>query len=178
MNKITVAFSIHTDGAIGSKIIAASENRNYSHALVILPLEGMDVIFQASRGMVNMIAAENFLKKNTISVSYDYYISDELFTILKTNLIKKLGTPYGTTQLIWIGFMKLLQIKTWPAIIYKKITNGESEEICSELVSGVVQLIDPCVDFSDVQLDFITPSDLDKKLLTQGSWKWREDGQA
>lgn len=174
MKRITIAFSNNI--AIGSKIIAASESRNYSHALIIFELGGIEVVFQASHGMVNMVSLKRFLLTNNIVVSYDYYISDEIFDVIKTNSIMKLGIPYGTMQIIYIAIMKLLNIKTIPKRLYDLITNKNKQEICSELVSESIVIIDPLIDFSNNQLDFISPSDLEEKLLNQGHWKRRNDG--
>lgn len=177
MNKLTVAFSKRTDGAIGSELIAVSESRQFSHALMIFELEGIPVVFQASHGMVHMTPLTRFLEKNAILVEYDYYLSDKVFDKVKKQAINKLGIPYGTMQLIYIAVMKLFQIRQWPTRIYNRIKNGASQEICSELMADMIPTIDPCVDFTGIQMDFITPSTLEYKLFTQGSWKWREDGE-
>lgn len=150
--------------AIGSKIIAASEARNYSHAFILYAdaVSNKQVIFQASHGYVNIVSLVNFLEYNIISHTYKLSVGREKFKQFCIFRDENVGNKYSRKQIIWLFFAKLLQIKRWPSVIYNCIKNGPSEEICSELAERVLALLEnpPVIE----QLDQFTPSDLDSLL--------------
>jgi len=158
--------------AIGSKFIAIAEARNYSHAYIryICPITKEMMVFQASHGMVHEINYEHFKKDNIPALYYELEVNDVAFLRFFKFMQKNKGKHYSRLQICWFTLKKLLQIHKWPDRIYNLIKNGDSEFICSELATMVVDLVDNAIDMYiiDYQLDQISPSDLDTILSESG----------
>ncbi len=161
---VSIIFTKPIKRKIGADLIAFSERRSYSHAAIVFNWNGQDMIFQSSHGMVNVLSLKKFISVNNIIKRYDYSINEQTNSKLITFIQDNLGTPYGFFQLIIIGIMKLVQIKSLSKQLYLKLKDGHDEFICSELALAVANIIDPRIDISNIQPDFFTPSDLDRLL--------------
>jgi len=150
--------------AVGSKIIAESEKQPFSHAYIryLCPITGENMIFQASRGLVNCSHIDNFLVDNLIVKEYEFDCSTEQFAEFYRFKVKALGKKYSKKQILWLCIKKLLHVHTWPNKIYDVIKNGESESICSETAALVCIILG--IHIENNQLDQFSPSDLDKIL--------------
>jgi hypothetical protein len=144
---------------IGSDIIKSVEKRPFSHVYIrTTDCDGMDMIYQASEGMVNCITYDGFktanipIKEYKLSGTQQQY--NDIIYFLKTNL----GVSYSYSQIAAISIKKLFHVEI-------DLHNGTQEEICSELGSRVAKL-----DGINVgnDLDFTTPSDLDE-ILTKNN---------
>ncbi len=167
--KITIGFSRRNKFAIGSWLIAESEKRPYSHAYIRfrLPEVNEEMIFQASKGSVNLIHIDRFKEHNIIVKEYDIIIDRSIFFKFYKFVAQNLGKKYSKSQILWLTLAKLLQIKKWPSRIYDIIKNGESEEICSELALRVFELLGYRLP-ENVDVEQFTPSDLDELLSSRG----------
>ncbi len=161
---VSIIFTKPIKRKIGADLIACSERRPYSHAAIVFNWNGEKMIFQSSHGMVNVLSLKKFMTINNIVKSYDYNIDEQTNIKLIRFIQENLGSPYGFFQLIVIGIMKLIQIKSLTKQLYLKVKDGHDEFICSELALAVADIIDPRIDISNIQPDFFTPSDLDHLL--------------
>lgn len=141
---------------IGSKIIAESEKRNYSHAYIRFACEvtGVQLVYQASLGMVNAYSYELFKAHNVIVEEYILTASGREQDIeLLTFLQKNLGKPYSKIQIMLLTLKKLFNFEV-------KYSNNDAEFICSELAARIVLVVLPEANVNN--LDYYTPSDLNK----------------
>lgn len=154
---ITIAFSSAKNRfALFGRLIETVESRPFSHALVIYkdPILGVDMVFQASRGLVNQCSLEHFLKKNDIQVSYTLPTTKKQFEIFYSFMIQMLGVKYGWLEILGIGLKKLLHLES-------PFKDGLVTVICSELCAQVCKILD--VNMPE-HVDSITPSDLNELL--------------
>lgn len=142
--------------AVGSKIIAKTEKRPYSHVYIRnSDLEtGLEMVYQASHGYVNAITYSNFKLDNIVVKEYALVTDMNMYLDTLCFIKRRLGIPYSRMQLILIGIKKLLHFEV-------NIRNGEHAEICSELGERVANHlgIKPTVDF-----DYVTPKEVDHML--------------
>lgn len=138
---------------IGSKAIQEGEKRNYSHVYIRYsdPTTNVNLICQASHGLVNEMATDIFLTHNVIVKEYNIKLNFTEFVEILTFLRKNLGKPYSKLQLVFIGIKKLLHFEV-------RVSNNDSSFICSELAGRVCQILG--IEIKD-KLDYVTPSDID-----------------
>lgn len=138
---------------IGSKIIAESEKRDYSHAYIRFNSKttGISIVYQASLGMVNAYNYDLFKEHNV--VVEEYIVSTDKHTEILTFLQTNLGKPYSKIQILTLSLKKLLGFEV-------KYKNNDSEFICSELALKIIQIVRPDAKYENQ--DYCTPSDLNK----------------
>jgi hypothetical protein len=141
---------------LGSTAIQLAEKRDYGHAYVKFfgPLTKKPLIAQASHGSVNMMALPVFLENNIVVKEYSISCSDEEFLDIMNFICDHLGLPYSQTEIILIAIKKIirLQLKTY---------NTDKYFICSKFADMICGFVGVQ---SKVELDYITPSDLDTTL--------------
>ncbi len=158
--EITIGFS-HASSAwmIGSKIIEDVEKRPFSHVYVkVTDLDGIPMVYQASHGMVNCVTYQGFKTANTVVKEYTLQCTPKQYQDTIIFLKENLGVPYSQSQIVMIGIKKVFHVEM-------NLHNGINEEICSELGARVCQILGINV---GNDLDFTTPSDLDK-ILTKNN---------
>lgn len=137
-----VATSAPNSFKIGAELIKFYQGTEFSHVLII----NGDLVYQASHGLVNCTHIDNFIVDNKIINFYE--VPDTSVDLDFIN--KQLGKKYGTLQLVFIPFLKLVKAKSKG--------NGNQKFICSEFVGKALRL-----DWVD---DTTTPLDIDKYLRT------------
>lgn len=159
---IVVGFSRAKESwKIGSKVIATSEKRPYSHAYIRIKdsVTGIELVYQASLGMVNAYNYKLFKEHNIVVEEYNISIDDfkkvEILTFLQTNL----GKPYSKAQILFLTLKKLFKFEV-------RYQNNDQEFICSELAIRIIQIVMPETKISNV--DYYTPSDLNKLINELG----------
>lgn len=154
--EMVIGFSRAKDSwKLGSKIIAESEKRDYSHAYIkIIDLvTEVPLVYQASLGMVNVYNYDLFLEQNVVVEEYVIRASQTQYKEILTFLHKNLGKPYSRTQVLMLSIKKLLRFE----VDYK---NGDESFIYSELAARIILMVMP--DENVNNLDYYTPSDLNK----------------
>ena len=155
---IIVGFSRNKEWyKVGSVAIELAEKRPYSHAFLQFtdPFTQRDMIAQAAHGMVNEMSFTRFTEENTVVRTYSFEITPDQFHQLLQTIQDNLGMPYGYLELIWIAIKKLLRIQV-------NIHDHNDTYICSEFVGMLLQTLDI---LKPDNLDFLTPSDLEKLIL-------------
>jgi len=143
---------------IGSKVIALSEDREYSHAYIRFPhpSTGSHMVAQASNGMVNMENYQYFIVNNVIVKEYKITCSDVMFNqIVLRYVTESLGKPYGYMDLILIAIKKAFHFEI-------KLADIMDFAICSQFAASICQLFGMKV--SDA-INYVTPSDLETILI-------------
>lgn len=134
------------------KVIA----RPYDHVYIRFPgvSSGKDLIFQASKSMVNLYSSRIFNDQNTSIKEYEINCSMDQYIALWAFIDDNLGTPYSLIEDFGILLMKVFKLKKQP------FNRGMSAQFCSKLgvivcqIMGIVILDDPStVDPS--RLDYI-----------------------
>ncbi len=145
--------------AIGSKVIQLVEKRNFSHVYMRYnhPLSKVELVTQASHGMVHQTSFELFKEANTVVEEYEFNIDTEKVKPFLEFIHKNLGKSYSRTQLVWIGIKKIVGVEV-------NIHNEDSSYICSELIARICEVIN-IVNTSDE--DFITPSNLNEMIKSK-----------
>jgi len=133
-DNLIIGFSRSSGFKPFSWAIRLFEGSKYSHTYVKLynrHFNDFD-IYQASKGMVNHVVEENFLKENTMVAEFSIPIEPKAKLEL-INLIRyKLGKPYSTLTIIGI-FLAKFGIKS------RRFFKGEDSYICSELVARALK---------------------------------------
>lgn len=148
---------------IFSTLIQLVEKRPYSHAYFkyTCPISNIVMVSQASHGLVNEVSYAIFLQENIpveeIDINLDKKDALGILLYCKT----KQGTKYGFDQILNSLIKK----------ITKKSTNHNNQEkrmICSEYVIRGIQQVRIYFGRDVLNLDEVTPSDLNKLLK---DWK-------
>lgn len=158
--KIIIGFSrAKSPWKIGSKVIQLVEKRPFSHAYMkyTSSYTKVDLVSQASHGMVNCFNYDIFLEDNVVVEEYEFECSDEQFKVIKTFIDSNIGKPYSRMQLVWIGVKKILHIQP-------KIENGDAAFICSEWAKRICEVAGIIIKSED---DYITPSDLNTLIKSK-----------
>jgi hypothetical protein len=154
--KIIIGFSRAKESwKIGSKIIAETEKRDYSHAYIRItdPITGVELVYQASLGMVNCYNFDLFKQHNVIVEEYCIETTEELFKDVLVFLHQNLGKPYSKIQILLLTIKKLFGFEV-------KYNNNNEEFICSELATKMILMVYSEANVNN--LDYYTPSDLNK----------------
>lgn len=157
MNIINIGFSRAKRWyKVGSVVIAKSEARDYSHVYVeyTCQITGVELIAQASHGMVNLMNKVIFLENNIIAKQYVLQCTDKQNLDIMTFIANSLGTPYSMSQVLLLGIKTAFkfQIKSY---------NKDKYYICSEFAARLCKILDIVM---PEELDYVTPSDLDRIL--------------
>lgn len=150
---ITIGFSRAKESwKIGSKIIAESEKRDYSHAYVKItnPLTKITLVYQASLGMVNMFNYNLFLEHNIVVEEYELDVTHEQYKEILTFLHENVGKPYSKKQILFLAIKKLFRVEM-------KYQNNDESFICSELAIRILIIVKKIIVEA---IDYKTPSDL------------------
>lgn len=148
---------------IFSRLISLIEKRPYSHAYFkyTCPATGILMVSQASKGLVNEMSYEIFLQNNIPVEEIDINLDkSDALGILRWCKTKQ-GTDYGTDQILTNLYKK----------IFKKsigLDNKEKRMICSEYIIRGIQQVRIYFGRDIVNLDEVTPSNLNKILK---DWK-------
>lgn len=125
---------------IGAELIKFYQNTEFSHILII---DG-DLVYQASRGLVNCTHIDVFLQHNIIVDKFS--VPSDLVDM--TFVKKQLGKKYSTYQILVLPIYRLFK--------FKYLGNNNAKFICSEFVGKALML--PWVD------DTTTPKDIVRYL--------------
>jgi len=156
MNIIIGFSSAKSKYALFGKAIELVEKRPFSHALVIYqdPITGIDMVFQAAHGIVHSCSFSKFCEYNNIIKLYKLEFTQQEYDEFYKMMLTLLGTKYGWCQIIGIFIKKLIHIES-------PFHNGLQSIICSELAARICKIKNIPI---TIDLDSITPSDLDKIL--------------
>lgn len=154
---IIVGFSkARSPFSVGSKIIAKSEARKYSHCFIryTCPITGIELVSQASHGYVNLVNYSIFLEDNIVIKEYKIPCNTEHFNQMIEFIQNNLGIPYSKLEIVILFFKKLLNIDIY-------YNNHGMAYICSQWAASICSILG--IETPD-NLSTFTPSDLDTLL--------------
>lgn len=139
MEKIIVGFSKPKKWHLFSWIIMALYGINYSHVYIKFHSDyyERDIIYQASKMMINFMGNDVFGKENITIKEFDVDITPENKKALMQFAIDNAGKPYSIKEAIGLGWVRL------NAILGRKISNpfkeGTKEYVCSVLADHILE---------------------------------------
>jgi hypothetical protein len=156
MRAISIGFSRNKSYlAIGSLLIQLWQRARFSHTYVKFTTPYGVLVFQASKGIVNIMREDTFLLQNVIVQEIVTPVSAATFSRIKSLLFEFAGRPYAFLQTFlgipFVGVCKFLGIK-----VKNPWSNGLN---CSELVANI--LIEAQIAQNlDFDLNTVTPLDV------------------
>lgn len=111
----------------------------YSHVYIKIHSKTLDrdLIYQASKTMVNFMGARIFNAENTTLFEFEIELTDVKYKEMMQWAIDKAGTPYGTKQCVGIAIVKIYSM--FGKTIKNPFTSNEQTYICSELAAYILQ---------------------------------------
>lgn len=159
MKKIIIGFSKPKKFKIFAWIIMKLWNRPYDHVYCKFHSDTYqrDIIYQASKTMVNFMGTNVFLEENIIYKEFNLNINDVQYIELMQFAIDNAGLLYGIIPAIGLGIQQLV----WDLLqkyIKNPFANGEKGWFCSKLITFIVENF-TTVNFSK-PIDLTSPRDL------------------
>lgn len=139
MKKLIIGFSKPKKFRLFAWLIMKSYGIPYDHVFLKFHSNtyDRDIIYQASKMMINFMGSEVFAKENIIVQEFEIEVSDENWSKLMQFSIDNAGKPYSLKEIL--GFT-LVKICSW---FGKEITNpfkeGTEEYVCSVLADYVLE---------------------------------------
>jgi hypothetical protein len=163
MNKIYIGFSKPKKWKIFAKLIMLGYGIPYDHVYVRFNSDryDRDLIYQASKSMVNFMGVGVFSEENIIVDEFEVEISDEKLTAMIQFAIDNAGKAYGVKQAFGMAIVRVAEI--FGKYIENPFKDGGKTYVCSELGAYVLEHFAGSVIPKDI--DDITPKDLYEYLM-------------
>lgn len=156
MKTIYIGFSRPIKFSIFAWLIQKIESRSYDHVYIRFnEPTGDELIFQASKEMVNLYNTKIFHEINLSIKEYEINCTDEQYDLLWAFIKANLGVPYSLSEDFGILLMKVFKLKKQP------FDKGMSAQFCSKLGAIVCEMFG--IEVSD-DLSAVDPSKLDYVL--------------
>lgn len=139
MNKVVIGFSKPLKFKPFAELIKLAFGTPYDHVYIKFQSNffSRDLIYQASKLMVNFMGIKTFLEENIIIKEFEIELSDEQMQALIGFSIDNACKPYGMLEALGLGIVRLCEI------FGKKIKNpyggGTQNYVCSVLAAYVLQ---------------------------------------
>lgn len=139
MNKIIIGFSKPNKWKLFSWLIMSTYNTPYAHVFVRLYSNKYqkDLIYQASQLMVNFMGSETFLSHNEVYKEFEVEITPEKEFKLMQFAIDNAGKPYGLSEALGLGIVRLLSLIGVKA--QNPFRDGCNSFVCSALAAEVLK---------------------------------------
>lgn len=164
MQTIIVGFSKPKKFKIFAWLIQKAYSIPYDHTYIRIHATkyDRDLIYQASKTMVNFMGVEHFLSENDVIREFSVNLSDENYIKMMQFAIDTAGTPYGFKSILGLAIQR---IAFWCGKNIKNpFSDGKITEVCSELISTIL------IEFGEKELpkdvDDMTPLDVYNFMLT------------
>jgi len=154
---LSIGFSSpKNDLKLFGRAIEVVEKRPFSHAFAIYkdPLLDIDMVFQASHGIVHSCTYEKHKEDNNIVRVYNLECSPAQFKAFYTLMLGSLGKPYAWYQIAGVFLGKIFRCKN-------PFKNDLDSDFCSQLMVYVCLILN--IDIKNAP-NTVTPSDLDSIL--------------
>jgi hypothetical protein len=156
--KIIVGFSRPSKFKPFAWLIQKTYGVSYDHVYIRIHSEkySRDVIYQASKTMVNFMGTDIFAADNVTIEQFEVNINDANYIKLMQFAMDKAGTPYGVRECFGMAWVKIC---SW---FGKKISNPFKDSghtyVCSELAAYILQQY--AGDVLPTDIDDMTPLDV------------------
>lgn len=158
MKSIIVGFSRPKKWKPFARLIMIAYKITYDHVYVKFHSNTYlrDIIYQASKMMVNFVGTSVFESENIIVKEFSIQISDENYVALMQFAIDNAGKPYSLKEILGLGLVQLCSL--FGKIIENPFKEGTNEYVCSILASYILENYTkegPRIDFQDVNPKFL-----------------------
>lgn len=135
MEKLIVGFSRPKKFKIFAWAIMKVLKTDYDHVYLKFHSNtyDRDLIYQASKTMVNFVGSDLFNQDNVIFEEFEVSIAPDKKIELMQFLIDNAGKPYSVKEILGFAAMKLFKLKDNP---YRQNTN---EYVCSVIAAYIVE---------------------------------------
>lgn len=158
MRKVIIGFSTPKSWMPYSWLIQTAYGTPFSHVYVRFRSDKFDrdLIYQASKSIVNFMGMDVFLGHNQIVEEYEVDISEEKFNEMIAFAIDTAGKPYGVLQAVGMGLVRIAEI--FGKTIKNPFKDGGATYVCSEMGAYVLANFDSITLPKDA--DDMTPKDV------------------
>lgn len=139
--------------AIFGRLIMLYSRTPYSHCYISFP--DVELISQASKGMVNFMNKDVFLEHNVIVKEFDIPVSDVQFQQVKRYAMKTAGKKYSFLQILGILIADLLRLDRNPLDMNKQTF------VCSEYLGQIFKMLSIKI---NKHISLVTPKDIYEKV--------------
>lgn len=139
MEKIIVGFSKPSSFKVFAWIIMTAYKTPYDHVYLKFHSDSLnrDIIYQASKLMVNFMGTSIFLKDNIVVDEFEVKISTDKKIQLMQFMIDNASKPYGIMNAIGLGLMRIC--KFIGITINNPFGDGSKTWICDEIVGSILE---------------------------------------
>jgi hypothetical protein len=139
MKKIIIGFSKPNKWKPFAELIKGMLNTNYDHVYIKFHSSSCDrdIIYQASKLMVNFVGVFVFESENIIIKEFEIDISNENYTKLMQFVIDNAGKPYSFKEIIgltWVNINRLFGRR-----VENPYKEGNSAYVCSTIVGYIIE---------------------------------------
>lgn len=164
MEKIIVGFSKPKKFKLFAFAIMSAYKIPYDHVYVTYRSNSLDrdIIYQASKLMVNFVGTEVFYSENTMVAEFEISVPADKRIALMQFMIDNAGKPYGFMNALGLGIARIF--KYFGKTIHNPLGDGSKSWVCDEIVGQIIKM---CGYQLPQLLDDLTPLDLYNYLLSQ-----------
>lgn len=141
-----------------AQLIMAGYGIPYDHVYVKFHSDkyDRDLIYQASKTMVNFVGSDMFLSNNLSIYEFEVEIPDDKVVAMMQFMIDNAGKPYGIKQCFGMAIVRVCEI--FGKYIENPFKDGGKTYVCSEIGAYILEQFAGAVIPKDI--DDITPKDL------------------
>lgn len=163
MKTIKVGFSRPKKFKIFAFLIMKILKINYDHVYIRLHSDTYerDLIYQASKTMVNFMGSDIFDDENIVVKESVINMEDQDYKAMMQFAIDNAGKPYGVMSAVGLGIVKLIK-QVFNKDINNPFGDGTTTWICDELVAYILKNFDS-MNFNK-NTDNLNPQDLYEQL--------------
>lgn len=133
MQSITIGFSKPKKFKPFAWLIMAGYGTSFDHVYVKLhsTAYNIDIIYQASRTMVNFMGTRIFNRDNDVVDEFEVHITDENKSALMKFCIENAGISYGIKEALGLAIIRIAEL--FGKKINNPFTDSGATYVCSEL---------------------------------------------
>lgn len=139
MRTLSIGFSKPKKWKPFAWLIMKGYGAPYDHVYVRIhsDLYKRDLIYQASKMMVNFMGIDVFQSENEIIKEFPVSISDDQYVKMMQFAIDNAGKPYGTLEAVGLAVVRLAQLVGIK--IKNPLGDGGKTYVCSELAGFILE---------------------------------------
>lgn len=139
MNKVRIGFSKPKKWKPFAWLIMKAYGIPYDHVYVRVHSDkyNRDLIYQASKMMVNFMGLDVFLADNEVVKEFEVDMSPEAITAMMQFAIDNAGKPYGTVEAVGLGIVRVAELLGFT--IKNPLGDGGTTYVCSELAGFILK---------------------------------------
>lgn len=145
---IVIGFSTSSNrNSLVSAAIRAVERTPYSHVYMRFWSDSIErwLVYHASHTNIHFNNIETFHEQNVVLDEYEVRATTEQRKDVLQLCVDRVGWPYGTMQLVGMGYVRLTH--AWTGLkVPNPFSDGERTQVCSELAGHVLYKLGAPID--------------------------------